>query len=373
MNSNADRELMNNPEYRRILAALPPDDRLRLLGLDFNMQGQLAKKREYRRALAKLSPAEKMRLLEELRERADVLRGLRKTPSLGASAAVAKSQPPFIAKKKSKIHFTTQQESAHRFGGRANAGGVNYEARVAAFIGVKMLCGTQSAVWENINGADIHAIAMQTLDLVDDVVMTMKGSSHDRIFISAKERSKTVALTATGAFGETVDAFIRQFLSFPKSARTHQLVWAVPDGVGRKITHDLPKILNEHRNATGIPFSEFVSSRQSGEKQVLNMLQSVTVELWNKHTENSPAESELQDFFKCVFIKVLDFSPGHRLLPEIEGELRNHVVADPTQAKRTWEKLEHFFLQADCHGVPINVASLRKVLIDDGIKVKITA
>src|SRR5262249_31857181 len=34
------------------------------------------------------------------------------------------------------------------------------------------------------------------------------------------------------------------------------------------------------------------------------------------------------------------------------------------------EKLEHFFLQADCNGVPANAASLRKALNADGIQLK---
>ena len=38
-----DRELENNPEYQRILAELSPDDRLRLLGKDFDLQRQLHK------------------------------------------------------------------------------------------------------------------------------------------------------------------------------------------------------------------------------------------------------------------------------------------------------------------------------------------
>jgi hypothetical protein len=113
-----DRELENNPEYQRILAELSPDDRLRLLGKDFDLQRQLHKKREYRRSLANLSPMQKLRLLEELRARAKLQRGsLRSaTPKFGSS----------------------------RFGGRATAGGVNYEVRIAAFIAVKMLAGNRS-------------------------------------------------------------------------------------------------------------------------------------------------------------------------------------------------------------------------------------
>ena len=36
--------------------------------------------------------------------------------------------------------------SKHRYGGRATAGGVNYEVRVAALIATKMLAGDQCAI-----------------------------------------------------------------------------------------------------------------------------------------------------------------------------------------------------------------------------------
>ncbi|GEM_PF-1625621 len=370
MNVNVDQQLEGNSEYRRILSELPSDDRLRLLGLDFNLQGQLVKKREYRRALAKLSPAEKIRLLEELRERADIQRGLRKTPS-NTSVAIAESQPPFVSKSQKGNRPSPDTKTTPRFGGRATAGGVNYEARVAALIGVKMLAGSQSAVWDGISGADVLTVTMQAPEPVDDVVVSLKGGTQARVFISAKSRSGTIAITAKGAFGETVEAFVRQFLSLPKSARAEsRFVWAVPDGVGRATTHDLPAVLKEHRDAAETPLSEFLRGRQTRKKQALDALRKVTVAAWKKHAKHPAAEHELRDFFRCVFVEVYDFSPGERLLREIEGELRAQVVVDPKQAKRAWEKLEHFFIQADCHGVPISAASLRKALTTDGIQLK---
>lgn len=371
MNINVDQELQNNSEYRRILAELAPDDRLRLLGADFSLQRQLVKKRESRRALAKLSPAEKIRLLEELRERAEVQRGLRKTPSSNAPVAIAESQPPSITKAKEGIRPSPHPKTTPRFGGRATAGGVNYEARVAALIGVKMLAGAQSAVWDGISGADVLTVTMQSPEPVDDVVVSLRGGTQPRVFISAKSRGGTIAVTAKGAFGETVDAFIRQFSKLPKSARAEsRLVWAVPDGVGRVITHDLPAVLKEHRDAAETPLSEFLRGRQTRQERALEALWKVAAAAWKKRAKHPPAEHELRDFFRCVFVEVYDFSPGKRLLREIEGELRTHIVADPKEAKRAWEKLEYFFIQADCHGVPVNAASLRKALTTDGVQLK---
>ena len=63
----------------------------------------------------------------------------------------------------------------HRYGGRATAGGISYEIRVAAFIATKMLAGDRRAVWNGISGADIIAITMQAPEPVDDVVVSLRG------------------------------------------------------------------------------------------------------------------------------------------------------------------------------------------------------
>src|SRR5439155_10578486 len=102
----------------------------------------------------------------------------------------------------------------------------------------------------------------------------------------------------------------------------------------------------------------------------LEALLSVATGALKRHSGHSPTADELREFLCRIFVEVYDFGPGHRLQRELEGEIRSHVVADPKQARRAWEKLEHFFLQADCHGVPVNAVSLRKALIADGLTLK---
>jgi len=107
---------------------------------------------------------------------------------------------------------------------------VNYEARVAAFIAVKMLAGDHCAVWDEINGSEITAITLQAPESVDDVVVGLGGDTGVCAFISAKERVGSIALTERSpAFAETVNAFVRQFQKLPEAARAKsRLVWAVP-------------------------------------------------------------------------------------------------------------------------------------------------
>ena len=119
-------------------------------------------------------------------------------------------------RKKRKTVPAQVKEGTHRFGGRATAGGVNYEVRVAAFVAVKMLSGNRCSVWEDINGADVLAITLQAPEPVDDIVVSLRGDAKACVFISAKERSGAIALThRSPAFTDTVEAFVRQFQKLP--------------------------------------------------------------------------------------------------------------------------------------------------------------
>jgi hypothetical protein len=342
------------------------------LNTDSKTQGILESKNAYRRNLAKLSPTEKLRILEQLRQRAQIRKGSRRSASLDRApdnGIPDNNRPPSVSEKKQAAVPTR----SHRFGGRATAGGVNYEIRIACFVAVKMLVGDQTSVWEGINGADISAITMQAPEPVDDIVVNLQGDPEANLFISAKERSGTISLTPrSSAFVDTVDAFVRQFLKLTDSARLKsRLVWAVPDCVGRAVTHALSKVLHTYRLAPlEMSLDEFLHSRASGEKRALQSLVSVTTDTWQKLKGKPPAADELQCFLRRIYVESLDFGPGRRLLREIQGEIGNHIVEDPKQARRAWEKVEHFFLQADCHGVPVNRVWLRKTMDTDGIKIK---
>jgi hypothetical protein len=364
MNTDLDRELESNPEYRRVLAGLSPDERLRLLGKDFNLQQQLRTKREYRRALSNLSPSEKLRVLEELRARSQLQQGLRRAPPLN-------SQPPPPGTRKA-IRQHRPRTNSHRFGGRATAAGVRYESRVAAFIAAKMLAGAQCSVWEGIAGNDMASITMQAPEPVDDVVVTLHGDAEPRVFISAKERSKAIALTANSpAFTDTVDAFVRQFLKLHPTVRPNsRLLWAVSPSAGRAVTQDLCGVLEAHRLAADASFSEFSSCRQTRQRKALDALLTAATRAWKKQSGNAPAGDELRQFLSLVFVEEYDFGPGHRLQREIEGEIRSHVVAVPSEAPHAWEKLKQIFLEANYHGVRVDRVSLRKALTAQGIALK---
>ena len=358
MNIDLDRELESNPEYRRILAELSPDERLRLLGTDLSLPNALEKKRDYRRRIAALPPADKLCLLEELRRRAELQKGSRQS-------ATRRPPPP--------APDTDSNSTSDRFGGRATASGVNYEVRIAAFLSVQMLCGSRCAVWSGVTGADVSAITMQAPEPVDDIVVNLRGDPEARVFISAKERGETIPLTPSSpAFADTVTAFVCQFLKLSPVGRTSsRLLWALPSSAGLPATQHLADVLDALRLDTGeTAFSEFMRGRRSKEREAFRALLSEARRVWEERSGRPPTEDELRCFFNQVYVQVYEFEHGQRLELQAETCIRSHIAADPEQAMRIWEKLEHFFARVDQRGIRVTPSSLRRILVAEGIGLK---
>ena len=263
--------------------------------------------------------------------------------------------------------------SVNRFGGRATAGGVNYEVRIAALIATKMLTGDRCSIWDGISGADVVSITMQASEPVDDVVVSLAGDADASVFLSAKERAGTVPLTAKSpAFSDTINAFVRQFIKLPLTTRAKsRLIWAVSSSAGRATTQDLASVLNDHREDAGdVALSRFLSTRQVKQRHVLNALLNETRKHWEDETGKAAEEDELRDFFRHMYVVVYDFECGQRNEREAEDTIRTHIVADPKHAKHVWGKMEHLFARVDQRGIRVTASSLRRYLTAEGLTLK---
>lgn len=114
---NADAELLKNREYQRILAALAPEEKLRLLGAAFDLQRQLDKKREYRRLVSELPLGQKLSLLDELRKRAQLLQGRRRTAPRHLDTRADEADELDLPTGREEESLTRKGDSFDRFGG----------------------------------------------------------------------------------------------------------------------------------------------------------------------------------------------------------------------------------------------------------------
>jgi hypothetical protein len=267
------------------------------------------------------------------------------------------------------------KQGGPKFGGRATAVGVGYEAQVAASIAAKMLGGDSCVVWDGINGGDIAAVTMQDAEPVDDVVVTLRGQLQPKVFISAKHRSGAIAMTANNpAFTDVIASFVRQFLQLAPSLReVSRLMWAVPSSAGAGVTQSLLKVLNVFRADTSADFADFLRRRQIREREAMDALLAQTKRVWKSATRKMPTQSELQDFLRMIYVEVFDFGVGHRHERTTEGIIRSLVAAKPGNSGRIWEKLELHFNRADRQGLRTTATSLRRMLTAEGLKLKTSA
>jgi hypothetical protein len=250
---------------------------------------------------------------------------------------------------------------------------VNYEVRVAAFIAVKMLAGDRCTVWDGISGADIAAITLQAAEAVDDIVVNLRPGTSAHAFISAKDRSSAIPLTGRSpAFADTIAAFVAQFLKLPHAARTEsRFVWAIPSSAGRAATRELLGGLDTHRQDAGdTSLGKFLCGCRPIERKTLSALISVATKAWAKESGNAPAQEDLREFLRLVYVEVYAFESDQRCERAAEGDIRTHIAEDPKDARRIWERLEHFFSKADQRGFRVTPTSLRHVLTADGLRLK---
>ncbi|MEQ1935000.1 MAG: hypothetical protein ABL962_14165, partial [Fimbriimonadaceae bacterium] len=275
-------------------------------------------------------------------------------------------------KKAPKRNFP--KERAPKFGGRATAVGVGYEAQVAASIATKMLAGDSCIVWDGINGEDIAAITMQDAEPVDDVVVTLHGPLQTKVFISAKHRAGTIAMTAKSpAFSEVIGSFVRQFHQLPVEYRAgSRLMWAVPSSAGVGMTQGLRKALDAFRADASGEMNDFLRRRPTKERESMKALIEQTKHDWKSVTQNAPEETELREFLQMIHVEVFDFGGGLHHEQTSEQTLRSSLAAKPNESHQIWEKLELYFNRANRQGLRTTAASLRRMLASGGLKLKTT-
>lgn len=269
---------------------------------------------------------------------------------------------------------TTNKRRGSKFGGRSTAVGVGYEAKVAAFIAVKMLAGDGCDVWEGVNGAHVVAVTMQDATAVDDVVVELRDDRAGTVFISAKHRAGAIALTAKSeVFTDVVDSFVRQFTQITADARSGcRLVWAVPSTAGRKVTQDLRGVLSAFRDDDFASLAEFLKRRQTKDREAMSAMREQTKRAWKKTFKRLPTDAELCEFLRLVRVEVFDFGGGGQSEQSALQTILVSLAAKPAETQRIWEWLDLHFLKNNERGLRRTAATLRQRLTTEA-RVKLKA
>ncbi len=266
------------------------------------------------------------------------------------------------------------KKKVQRFGGRATAAGVGYEARVAARLAVKLLRGRKALVWPDVHGGNLEAITLQSANAVDDVVVDIAGVKNlDRVHLSAKDRADTIALTAgSAAFADTIRDFVAQYLA--RSRKGVRLGWTVPTSAGKNATRHLLQALDSFRRDAGdLPLTRFIAGRGPKEADALRAVRSLVRPAWKKIKKRPPSDAELKDLLRTMFVEVLDIGHGLAHERDAEAEIRDHLAADPHDSERIWRFLTQHFEDANRRGLRVTADSLRRDLKAAGLRLQAAA
>lgn len=252
--------------------------------------------------------------------------------------------------------------------------GVGYEAKVAAFIAVKMLAGVGCDVWEGVSDADVAAVTMQDAEAVDDVVVELRGEPAGKVFISAKHRAGAIALTARSVvFTDVVGSFVRQFSDLTDDARSRsRLVWAVPSTAGRRVTQELRGVLNTFREDDCTSLPDFLKRRQTKEREAMSAVREQTKRAWKQTHKRLPTDVELCEFLRLVHVEVFDFGGGCQSEQSALQTIRDSLALKPPDAKHIWNWLDLHFRQNNERGLRRTAATLRQRLTTEA-RVKLKA
>ncbi|WP_448655904.1 hypothetical protein [Microbacterium lacticum] len=185
-------------------------------------------------------------------------------------------------------------------GGAAAAAGTDYQARVSAWACALMLSETVPP-WEWPAGTLVQTVQCESGHDVNDVAIVGDSATA---YVQAKHR--VTLETAPGTpLGKAVAQFVRQFLARDGWPRDDRLLLVTSTLSSRPITVDLPRILEQVRDASAATsISEILlSDRHRG---VLNKVTQHISTAYADATHHTLDERTLLEVLRCIRILVLD-------------------------------------------------------------------
>lgn len=247
-----------------------------------------------------------------------------------------------------KSYSSGQSMRARRTGGggHATAGGVDFQARVAAWLGVGMLAETEfEPPWGWPRNVTIDSVRSETGESADDI--WVRVSSLRRAFLQAK-RSLNLEEAAGSEFGKALRQFANQYISChdridgrePLDPSNDRLVLAVGGQSSEPIRLHLPALLHRLRNwPTDRRLTDAASNVQ--EARALRVSLGHLNRAFHDRTGVDATDVELRQLLALMTVGIYDFGDGGSTEREALSLLRRSVVVDPGRAGDAWNALCH--------------------------------
>ena len=242
-----------------------------------------------------------------------------------------------MSKRSSTAPSRRRSSAARRGGGGATAGGVTFQARVAAWFGAMVLAEAHAA---RLPGLAPDAVAeevwCETTEALDDV--EVRTSAGIRLQVQAK---RTLALT-TSQTGEFAKVCTQLVDAAARGEPGDILVLAVGPGAGTPVTRDLRELLDALRlQPAAAPFRRDRLSQAKAnvqEKLLAHLRRS-----WRASHGAIPKTADLRELLRCTYVLVLDVEADGTEARAAEGLLRQAVLATAADGPAAWTTLTLVF------------------------------
>lgn len=219
-------------------------------------------------------------------------------------------------------------------GSRA-AGGWDYQSRVTAWFGARILAGDRASGVPGLYQGPVLNLVCETGDEVDDCRV---GLPDDVLLLQAKH-SVQLEKAETSPMGQTVAQFVRQHLT-AEQARD-KLVLVTTSVSPATVTKDLKGALDGFRD--GYPErGSLLSGANEMEKHALAVFLGHVKREWARSSESAaePTDEELRAFLKRCWVWTLNVDEGGPDEVSTLDLLRSSVLSNPSLADSAWDSLQ---------------------------------
>jgi hypothetical protein len=231
--------------------------------------------------------------------------------------------------------------SRPRAGGDATAGGVTFQARVAAFFAVRVLAEQHAASLPGFSGDVVPTgVWCETTEALDDI--EVRSSAGARLLVQVK-RTLVLGASPMSELAKVCDQLVRA--GAPPDARPDgaddRLLLAVGPGTGAPVARDLRELLDALRPQPATAgFRRAHLSEQRA--RVQDVLLAHLRRSWRAVHGREATTPKLRELLRRTYVVILDVEDGGRDAAASEELLRQTVLGRPDTARAAWTFLMGF-------------------------------
>ena len=249
---------------------------------------------------------------------------------------------------RSRVTDSLQKGSS---GGAAASGGVEFQAQVAAFYGVAMLCEELApAVFELGEGVAIEAVRCEVNAAVDDTQLVMSGDG--RVMIQAKH-TVNASPSEKSPLGSALAQFAHAWIDArdglgalgPMRADRDRLLLACGPKSAKSVRLGLPALLKRLRDDPPATPDQ-LQLTNADQRKIWPLVLGHLRRVFEERDGHPPGPEELTGLLSLVWVREFEFEGSERDIEHAKALLAQAVLATPAQAGAAWGQTVGLMLSA---------------------------